>query len=806
MSVRIGADGPAPDAWAAEAPNDPRPDAATGRVSMVPAPRAGWTSVLLVLVMLLATGIALDDLRWATLPSGASATSWLPWLMVAAGMTGTALAMSPLGQGRVDLVAAAVGTAVGLAVVAGTISDAPDLATRLRDLNLSMTTALSDILVARARTTELSPFLLTLSALAWTTGAFAAIGVVRRAHAPSAWVPIGLLLLIPMLLAERTGGPAAQLLWLVVVAGAGLLLALRLNLERQRRRWVRHHVLGGRGVGSLFLRGGSVMVVLALSVAVALTAVAGTAPLSAAWQRLGEALDDVGLSMGGLVGAPEGPVSGVYIDLPRSQRVADRWQPGEGPAFTAHVDDDRGHYWRLGIYDRLEGDRLSQTGSVETHVASGEDLIGGSPDLAAYDLPMLDLTARITLADEGASVLPAPRSPLSLDRDARLVTMGAEGPFQHLGAAVAPGPRETYEVEALEIDTSAGGVTIHQLAVADDAPDPAWVDPYLQLASEDLGRETRAWANRIARSVGDGPSPRYRTAQAIQDALRRDGIYQTDLRGVCGPTESIADCVIRTDRGFCVQFAWTMVLTLRHLDIPARYVQGYLPGTSIAPGEWEVARSAAHAWVEVYFPGIGWLPFDPTPSDAAGDLAGSGQVVTDLAQGEPIEPAPTADPSASEPSSTDEPLPTDDPIAEAVTPEPSMTPTAVSDPGAGASPPPGPIIVALIVGGGVALGGLMLLLWLWRLPGGRTDRAWEGVVSLATRLGRPPRPSQTPYEYSDSLSRVVPRAAHELRTVADARVDAAYGRRLTDETDAGVVRHAYARARVGLLALLLRRR
>ncbi|MBX3029383.1 MAG: transglutaminase domain-containing protein [Chloroflexi bacterium] len=778
--------------------------------ALLAGPRVGWTSVLLVLVMLLATGIAIDDLGWVTLAHDRSATAWLPWLMLIAGGTGALLAMSRLGQGWVDLLAAVVGTVVGLVAVAGAVSESPDLVTRLRDLNLSMSTALDDILVVRARTAEASPFLLTLSALAWTTGAFAAIGVVRRAHAPSAIVPIGLLLIVPMLVAERVSPTGAPLLWLTVVAGAGLLLALRLNLERQRTRWLRRQVLGGRGVGSLFLRGGSVMVALVLTLAVTLTAVAGTAPLSASWQRLVEALDDLGLTMGGLVGTSDPPPAGSSLDLPRSQRASDQWQPGEGPAFTVRVEEGTGHYWRLGAYDRLEGDRLSQTGGLETAVISGGDLLEANNDLAGFGLATIDVTATVTLADEGARVLPAPQAPLELDRDARLVTMGEEGAFQRLEAAVPPGPGQTYVVQSLALDLSAEGVTIHELGEADDTPDPEWTRSFLTVAPGDLGPDARRLATAIRRSVGDGPSPRYRIAHAIQERLRADGIYDTDIRDLCARGESIPDCLVRTQRGFCVQFAWTMVLMLRHIDIPARYVQGYLPGTPIAPGQWEVPRSAAHAWVEVYFPGIGWLPFDPTPADGGGDLASVGQAPTELTLGAPIGPDPTPGPDdpdrTPEPDPTDGPLPTDDPGMGGPSPEPSPGAGVVPTDDGGSGLPRVPLLVGLLLGGTALGGGLLLLVWLRRLPGGRTDRAWEGVVSLATHLGRGPRPSQTPYEYSDSLARVVPRSARELRAVADAQVDARYGGRVADPGALAGVRRAYARARVGLLALLFRRR
>jgi transglutaminase-like putative cysteine protease len=67
-------------------------------------------------------------------------------------------------------------------------------------------------------------------------------------------------------------------------------------------------------------------------------------------------------------------------------------------------------------------------------------------------------------------------------------------------------------------------------------------------------------------------------------------------------------------RGYCEQFASAMTVMLRAVGIPARLVTGYLPGTlNPITGMLEVRNSDAHAWVEVFFAGIGWVEFEPTP-------------------------------------------------------------------------------------------------------------------------------------------------------------------------------------------------
>jgi protein-glutamine gamma-glutamyltransferase len=66
--------------------------------------------------------------------------------------------------------------------------------------------------------------------------------------------------------------------------------------------------------------------------------------------------------------------------------------------------------------------------------------------------------------------------------------------------------------------------------------------------------------------------------------------------------------------GHCEFFAAAMTVMLRDIGIPARYVGGFLPGEyNDVGGDWIVRASDAHTWVEVFFPGYGWMTFDPTP-------------------------------------------------------------------------------------------------------------------------------------------------------------------------------------------------
>ena len=81
-----------------------------------------------------------------------------------------------------------------------------------------------------------------------------------------------------------------------------------------------------------------------------------------------------------------------------------------------------------------------------------------------------------------------------------------------------------------------------------------------------------------------------------------------------------------------------MALMLRMAGIPARVSTGFAPGSLNADtGEWRVRDLDAHSWVEVSFPDIGWVPFDPTPPVAPAESQSGGAEATSAARGDALE-------------------------------------------------------------------------------------------------------------------------------------------------------------------------
>jgi transglutaminase-like putative cysteine protease len=148
-----------------------------------------------------------------------------------------------------------------------------------------------------------------------------------------------------------------------------------------------------------------------------------------------------------------------------------------------------------------------------------------------------------------------------------------------------------------------------QLRSAGDAYPPAFRAEYLQLPPE---LDTRI--PNLARQVTARATNPYDKARAVEDFLRSRFGYTLNLAGKPG-NDPLANFLFVTRAGHCEYFASAMTILLRTLDIPTREVNGFLPGEyNDLAGDYIVRASDAHSWVEVYFPGSGWVTFDPTPS------------------------------------------------------------------------------------------------------------------------------------------------------------------------------------------------
>ena len=149
-----------------------------------------------------------------------------------------------------------------------------------------------------------------------------------------------------------------------------------------------------------------------------------------------------------------------------------------------------------------------------------------------------------------------------------------------------------------------------QLAAVTGRPGPD-LAPYLQLPAavptyvhdlvERLTRQRR-------RPVRQGP----RHQRLLHRPAQRLPVY--DIKTKAGDSGSALVDFLKNKRGYCQQYAAAMGVMLRDAGIPSRVVLGYMHPAPDTSGDFDITSADAHAWVEAYFVGIGWIPFDPTPS------------------------------------------------------------------------------------------------------------------------------------------------------------------------------------------------
>jgi transglutaminase-like putative cysteine protease len=123
----------------------------------------------------------------------------------------------------------------------------------------------------------------------------------------------------------------------------------------------------------------------------------------------------------------------------------------------------------------------------------------------------------------------------------------------------------------------------------------------------------------LAREVVEGSESDYEKVRRVERFFRMNG-YEYDTENVPFPAEDedyVDQFLFETMIGYCDNFSTAMVVMLRAVDIPARWVKGFTFGETVQSDDDQRMRTRvknlhAHSWVEVYFPDIGWVPFEPT--------------------------------------------------------------------------------------------------------------------------------------------------------------------------------------------------
>jgi protein-glutamine gamma-glutamyltransferase len=302
--------------------------------------------------------------------------------------------------------------------------------------------------------------------------------------------------------------------------------------------------------------------------------------------------------------SPSSDVSTGFSDRLQLGRIG---QIQQSSAVVMHIeidDDTQGLYelkWRGVALNNFDGREWSHS------FGSSQLELSGS---GVYRLPRTDppgpgaaprrlIHYRVLMEPLGTNVFFLAEKPRNLLGNYHPISVDSAGDVYNLDLDHPIGRYEAFS-ELPEVDADA-------LRLAPNTV-PAGAESYLQLPAIDIR------IPRLAEQITGSAPSNYEKALAIEQYLRAHFGYTLEL-GRVRPSDPLAYFLFERKEGHCEYFASSMAVMLRTLGIPSRIVNGFRGGEfNDLTGQYVVRASNAHSWVEAYFPGSGWISFDPTPA------------------------------------------------------------------------------------------------------------------------------------------------------------------------------------------------
>ncbi|WP_060891756.1 transglutaminase TgpA family protein [Streptomyces europaeiscabiei] len=454
-----------------------------------------------------------------------------------------------------------------------------------------------------------------------------ALAVTFRSAAPA-----GLPLLALYSVAAGLSDGAAWL-WFVL-ASAGYLLLLLTESRDRLSQWGR--VFGGASTAPRAeSAGGAVAPVRtgrrigAVALGIALVVPLGLPSLD------GGLLNGTGTGIGG--GSGGGTIAAVnpVVALSGSLNVDEDRQV---LSYRTNTDNMQEMYLRIVSLDKFDGTAWTPT---ERSITGVPDEFG-TPIGLASDVKRTSIETRIVAAEDYEQnwlPMPYPVTGVDINGDWRYEPVGRTLVGDH--GQDTKGAQ--YKVESLIVQPTA-----EQLASAPEPP------PSLRREYTKVPASLPSVVARTALDVTKGATNNYERAVKLQDwfAFSGEFTYDTEVRSGTG-ARAIAR-FLQEKEGFCVHFSFAMASMARTLGIPARVAVGFTPGTPQTNGTMSVGLRDAHAWPELYFEGVGWTRFEPTPNRGSTpqytvpEDSGTSGLPEVPRPSQSASTAPSAEPSASE--------------------------------------------------------------------------------------------------------------------------------------------------------------
>ncbi len=280
---------------------------------------------------------------------------------------------------------------------------------------------------------------------------------------------------------------------------------------------------------------------------------------------------------------------------------------GDDIVFTVQAQGGRPEnvrfYWKARNFDLYDGTQWKTSPAKTTLVPTNEWPFLYPPYKARQEVT-LSFTPNVTSLRN----LYAPGLPLQISRNVEVLSeQQADGTTDVIAMTANPSLRGG---EVFRVRSWVSAPTVLGLKVAPTTYPDEIKKLYLQLPANLPAR-----IPALAREITKGSANTYEQVMAITDWLRKNITYADTIPSVPQGRDIIDWFLFDLRRGYCNYYATSEVIMLRSLGIPARLAVGYAEGKSEQTGDlFTVRRRDSHAWPEVYFPGYGWIEFEPTAS------------------------------------------------------------------------------------------------------------------------------------------------------------------------------------------------
>jgi hypothetical protein len=276
--------------------------------------------------------------------------------------------------------------------------------------------------------------------------------------------------------------------------------------------------------------------------------------------------------------APQRSIGNPLVDI--QTRLVD------GDVELFRMTSNTEHYWRLTTLPEFDGDTFGlPRGRLGQIDGGGRDESGPT------------IRQQIEIVSLEGNLLPAAANPFNVSPNSDIRLNPDTDTLVKLGALQ---PGDQYTIVSVTPDPSPEQL---RAATTDNPPDQIFVT--LPDNLPDVIAE-------LAAEVTTGAATDFDRMIALRDWFRSTFAYDATIEA--GHSSSAIATFLDERRGYCEQFAATMAVMARTLGIPSRVAVGFTPGALQPDGSYAVSGRNSHAWPEIWFDGIGWIQFEPTPS------------------------------------------------------------------------------------------------------------------------------------------------------------------------------------------------